>query len=134
MKLIPFNPSIGLSEFSKKTHKISEFLQTQPRIERAWIFGSFARGDHHDLSDIDIVVESDSTLSLMSLFGIQEQLSILLKQKIDIGFMSTLKPEIRSAIEPDLIEIYCRATSSNHHETTKKQVTRKNTPHVEFHI
>jgi predicted nucleotidyltransferase len=44
----------------------------------------------------------------MSLFGIQEQLSTMLGQKIDIGFIKTLKPEIRKAIESDLIEIFTR--------------------------
>lgn len=77
-------------------------------IHKAWIFGSFARGDHHALSDIDVAVEADDRLSLMSLFGIQEQLSARLGYKIDIGFMKTLKPEIRKAIESDLIEIFAR--------------------------
>lgn len=87
---------------------LTEAISHYELIHKAWIFGSFARGDHHALSDIDVVVEADSRLSLMSLFGIQEQLSSTLGQKIDIGFMNTLKPEIRSNIEPDMIEIYCR--------------------------
>jgi predicted nucleotidyltransferase len=87
---------------------LSEAISQYNLIHKAWIFGSFARGDHHALSDIDVVVEADDRLSLMSLFGIQEQLSSLLGQKIDIGFMKTLKPEIRKAIESDLIEIFAR--------------------------
>jgi predicted nucleotidyltransferase len=87
---------------------LTEAISHYDLIHKAWIFGSFARGDNHALSDIDVVVEADSRLSLMSLFGIQEQLSSKLGQKIDIGFMNTLKPEIRSNIERDLIEIYCR--------------------------
>jgi predicted nucleotidyltransferase len=87
---------------------LADAISKYTLIEKAWIFGSFARGDHHAMSDIDVVVEADNHLSLISLFGIQEQLSSKLGQKIDIGFMNTLKPEIRSNIEPDLIEIYCR--------------------------
>jgi hypothetical protein len=87
---------------------LTEAISHYDLIHKAWIFGSFARGDNHAMSDIDVVVEADDRLSLMSLFGIQEQLSSKLGQKIDIGFMNTLKPEIRSNIEPDLIEIYCR--------------------------
>ena len=112
---------------------LTEAISHYDLIHKAWIFGSFARGDHDALSDIDVVVEADSRLSLMSLFGIQEQLSTLLRQKIDIGFMSTLKPEIRSKIEPDLIEIFNRFTSPNRHEKNKKQIIRKIEPHVEFH-
>ncbi len=87
---------------------LTEAISHYDLIHKAWIFGSFARGDNHAMSDIDVVVEADDRLSLMSLFGIQEQLSSKLGQKIDMGFMNTLKPEIRSNIEPDLIEIYCR--------------------------
>lgn len=97
-----------LVDRSKIISSLTEAISHYDLIHKAWIFGSFARGDHHALSDIDVVVEADSTLSLMTLFGIQEQLSSKLGQKIDIGFMNTLKPEIRSAIEPDLIEIYYR--------------------------
>ena len=99
------NPIIDRSAIiSALTEAISQY----DVIHKAWIFGSFARGDHHTMSDIDVVVEADDRLSLMSLFGIQEQLSSMLGQKIDIGFMKTLKPEIRKAIESDLIEIFDR--------------------------
>ena len=87
---------------------LSEAISHYDLIHKAWIFGSFARGDHHAMSDIDVVVEADDRLSLMSLFGIKEQLSSMLGQKIDIGFMKTLEPEIRKAIESDLIEIFAR--------------------------
>ena len=97
-----------LVDRSKIISSLTEAISHYDLIHKAWIFGSFARGDHDALSDIDVVVEADSRLSLMSLFGIQEQLSSKLGQKIDIGFMNTLKPEIRLNIEPDLIEIYCR--------------------------
>ncbi len=99
------DPLVDRSEIiSALTEAISQY----DVIHKAWIFGSFARGDHHDMSDIDLVVEADDRLSLMSLFGIQEQLSTMLGQKIDIGFMKTLKPDIRKAIESDLIEIFTR--------------------------
>jgi predicted nucleotidyltransferase len=112
---------------------LTEAISQYDVIHKAWIFGSFARGDHHAMSDIDVVVEADDRLSLMSLFGIQEQLSTLLGQKIDIGFINTLKTEIRSNIEPDLIEIFNRFKIPNHHEKNKKQIIRKIEPHVEFH-
>ena len=99
------DPIVGrLTTIAALAKAISEYNL----IHKAWIFGSFARGDHHALSDIDVVVEADDRLSLMSLFGIQEQLSARLGYKIDIGFMKTLKPEIRKAIESDLIEIFAR--------------------------
>ena len=108
MKLIPFYPSIGLSEFSKKTLKISEFLQTQPRIERAWIFGSFARGDHHDLSDIDLMIEPTPawSITLFDLAELQFQLQKITRKKIDLIMFGAPLPEIEKRINHDKILIY----------------------------
>ena len=37
---------------------IADYFKTQP-IERAWLFGSFARGEETPISDVDILVQSD---------------------------------------------------------------------------
>ena len=108
MKLIPFNPSNGLSEFSKKTLKISEFLETQPRIERAWIFGSFARGEQHDLSDIDLMIEPTPawSITLFDLAELQFQLQKITRKKIDLIMFGAPLPEIEKRINHDKILIY----------------------------
>ena len=38
--------------------KIADYFKTQP-IERAWLFGSFARGEETPISDVDILVQFD---------------------------------------------------------------------------
>ena len=37
---------------------IADYFKTQP-IQRAWLFGSYARGDESPLSDVDILVQFD---------------------------------------------------------------------------
>ena len=37
---------------------IANYFKTQP-IQRAWLFGSYARGDESPLSDVDILVQFD---------------------------------------------------------------------------
>lgn len=37
------------------TKQLKEFFSTQP-VERAWVFGSYARGEETPDSDIDIMV------------------------------------------------------------------------------
>ena len=40
------------------TKTIADYFKTQP-VSRAWLFGSFARGEETPDSDIDILVEYD---------------------------------------------------------------------------
>lgn len=38
------------------TRMIAEYFKTQP-VVKAWLFGSFARGEENPQSDVDILVE-----------------------------------------------------------------------------
>lgn len=108
MKLIPFYPSIRDPDFSEKTLKISAFLKTQPRIERAWIFGSFARGDSNASSDIDLMIEPSPiwSVTLFDLAELQFQLQKITQKKIDLIMFGAPLPEIEKRINHDKIMIY----------------------------
>ena len=88
--------------------KIKEFLGQSGKIERAWIYGSFARGDDGPLSDIDIAVKPDNDFSYFDLAEIQYNLEKKLKRKVDIGFIDSFKPYIFENIKPDLKLVYER--------------------------
>lgn len=77
-------------------------------IQKAWIFGSYARGENNELSDIDIVITADHGFSYFQLADVQHQAEEKLKIKIDIGFKNAMKPEIMQQIHDDLILIYER--------------------------
>jgi len=81
---------------------ISRFAQ----IKKAWLYGSFARGDDSPKSDIDIAVETEKGLSYFDLAEIQFELEKLINRKIDIGFIDTFKPYIWEHVRPDLKLIY----------------------------
>jgi predicted nucleotidyltransferase len=75
-------------------------------IQKAWIFGSFARGDDKPQSDIDIAIKTEENFSYFDLAEIKNDLENHLKRKIDIGFIDSFKPYILKHIEPDLKLIY----------------------------
>lgn len=81
--------------------KLSVFKQQYGRqygITKLGIFGSVARQENTEESDIDIVVEVEKpTLSLM--YELKEMLKALFKCEVDlIRFRSTLRPLFKSNI------------------------------------
>jgi predicted nucleotidyltransferase len=77
-------------------------------IEKAWIYGSFARKDDGPKSDIDLALQTDSTFSYFDLAELQHVLENSINRKVDVGFMDAFKPYIRENITPDLKLVYER--------------------------
>lgn len=90
---------------------IKEYLKTQP-IERAWVFGSFSRGEERSDSDIDLLVEYDrknQRVGLFTIINIKQQLQQLVGREIDLVENGTLMSFAQKSAEKDKILIYERA-------------------------
>jgi predicted nucleotidyltransferase len=100
----------------KKTDRIAteniikEYFEKDVHIKKAWIFGSFARGEDDYKSDIDVMIEvqDDSDFSLFDLADIQYHLEKLIPKKVDIVMKDGVKPHIMERIKPELKMIYER--------------------------
>lgn len=69
---------------------IRDFCRRRP-VVRAYVFGSFARGDAHEQSDVDLLLELDySQLDALDFLAWPQLLRRRLKKKVDI--VSGLKP------------------------------------------
>lgn len=75
-------------------------------IKSASLFGSYARQEAHTESDIDILVEFSSTISLLQFVNIKLELEDLLCKKVDLVELSTLKPQLKANILKEQIAIY----------------------------
>lgn len=62
------------------------------------VFGSFARGDADDESDIDFLVELEPGRSLLDLGGLLIDLQKLLGRPVDVITEKGLKPRIRERV------------------------------------
>ena len=101
---------MGLKEISKI---ISDYFQNEPII-RAWIFGSFARGDDNPLSDVDLLVEYEKEgVSLLKHTSIICDLEKLLDRSVDLVQVGTLRPELLENINQDKKLIYERSFRDN---------------------
>lgn len=85
------------------------YLSSQP-VSKAWLFGSYSRGEETPDSDIDLLVTFDSNarISLMKLPGMSLELEELLGREVDIVPDGSLRPYAESSVNRDKILIYER--------------------------
>ena len=93
------------------TKRISEYFATKP-VVKAYVFGSYARGENGNGSDIDILVTFDKNakVSLMDHVSMSYDLKDLLGMEVDLVTEGTLLPRVAEAAEKDKILIYERAS------------------------
>jgi len=75
-------------------------------VKRSSLFGSVARGDARDDSDIDILVEFKSQKSLFDLVGLQHEIEDKLGRKADVITYNSIHPLLKDYIYNDEIKIY----------------------------
>ena len=90
-------------------NKLRGFFSLQP-IEKAWVFGSYSRGEESRESDIDILVRFDknANVTLFKYIGIVNALQSLLHKKIDLVEEGQLKDFAVSSVDRDKILVYER--------------------------
>ncbi len=90
---------------------IADYFKTQP-ILRAWLFGSFARGEETPLSDVDLLVQfdKDARVSLLKHASMINDLEALLDRSVDLVPDGRLYPRIADSINQDKLLIYERAS------------------------
>ena len=98
------------TEATTISRQIAEYFKTQP-VVKAWLFGSFARGEQREDSDIDILILPDmyQHFSLFTLSGMYEDLKELLGCEVDLITDGGLMPFARESVDRDKILIYERA-------------------------
>lgn len=90
---------------------IAEYFKTQP-VLKAWLFGSYVRGEEHEDSDVDILFEPDMSqrFSLLTLGGMYMDLKEILGREVDLVPEGSLLPFASGDAEKDKILIYERAS------------------------
>lgn len=88
---------------------IQNYLKTQP-VRRGYLFGSYARGEHDNSSDVDLLVELDDHVGLYKFASIQVGLENLLGKKVDLVSEKGLSARLRPYIEKDKKLIYEKST------------------------
>ncbi len=94
--------------------KIAAYFVTQP-VVRAWVLGSYARGEESETSDIDILVDYDKSnrLSLLKICGMMIDLENILGIKVDLVENGRLKEFAVESVNHDKFLIYERANQGS---------------------
>ncbi len=69
------------------------------------LFGSMARGDDHERSDVDVLATFEGLATFRGYMGLKIDLEDLFGRPVDLATPDTLRPECRSGIERDLIHV-----------------------------
>jgi uncharacterized protein len=90
---------------------VEELRQDMPELERRYkvktlgIFGSYIRGEQHQGSDLDLLVEFIDPPSLLRFLEMEYYLSDLLGVKVDLVMKDALKPVIGKRILNEVVAV-----------------------------
>ena len=91
-------------------NKLSQYFASQP-VEKAWIFGSYVRGDADIQSDIDILVDLDYSQRIgLQFIKMKQDLAKILNKDIDLVTSNGLSEYIKPLIDNEKKLIYERKT------------------------
>jgi len=86
-----------------KAHK--QELEDRFGIEKLALFGSYAKNEEKENSDIDLVVIEMRKKNAFTLLSAKKFLSQSLKKEVDLGLLDSMRPFIRSRIQQEMIYV-----------------------------
>jgi hypothetical protein len=80
-------------------------LRERYNINRIGVFGSYARGDTHSGSDVDVLVEFSEPISLIQLVSLENYLSDIVGLKVDVVPKEDIRKELKDTILKDAVYV-----------------------------
>jgi len=87
-----------------RLQSIRPALQQESPVRRLALFGSWARNEQTATSDVDILVEVDSSIGLRFV-TLAERLESLLEHHVDLVSSRAVKPDFLRQIQTELIDV-----------------------------
>ena len=80
-------------------------LADQHGARRVRLFGSVVRGEDHDASDLDLLVEMAEDRDLLDRIGLKQDLEELLGVDVDVVTENALHPVLRDQVLTEAVEL-----------------------------
>jgi predicted nucleotidyltransferase len=94
-----------MSYYPFNTQKLIEICR-QNDVSKVGIFGSMARGESTEKSDIDLLVEFSTRKSLLGMVSLERKISEAIGRKVDLLTEAAISPYLRDRIHRDLKILY----------------------------
>jgi len=101
-----------MSSVANKRHTIDELrsivapVAEKYGVDRVYLFGSAARGDHSEDSDYDFCIEKGKIRSIFTFSGFFKQMEDAIGHEIDIVTTKGVPPEILKEIMKESVIVY----------------------------
>ena len=76
------------------------------QVVRAGLFGSFARNEETEGSDVDLLVQFSLVRGMFQYMDLKFELEDILKRKVDLVEYSAVRPRLNQSIFEDEIRFY----------------------------
>lgn len=95
----------NLEQVQKILKENQDELRKKYHIKSLGVFGSVARGDSTETSDIDLLVEFSEAPNMFKFIELENHLSSLVGKKVDLVTKKALKPAIKDEILQEVVYI-----------------------------
>ncbi|MGE5340369.1 MAG: nucleotidyltransferase family protein [Candidatus Omnitrophota bacterium] len=89
---------VSLNEIEEAIRKNKPFIKEKFKVKDIGVFGSYVRGEQHENSDLDVLVEFGERVGFFKFLELEEYLEELLHLKVDLVSKKALKPRIGQQI------------------------------------
>jgi len=81
-----------------------EYFKNKYAVKEIYLFGSVARGEDNENSDIDLMVEFENFVTFRHFIGLKELLEKKFKRKVDVATRDMIKPIAWKYVKKDLVD------------------------------
>lgn len=92
-------------EIEEIKNVVIQFCEKYP-MKRIGLFGSYARGEADEESDIDLVVEFAENIGLLKIIGLKVDLEEHFRKKVDLVEMDNLYEYVKEDIIKDMVTFF----------------------------
>ena len=96
---------MNINEIKMILKKIKPEIAKKYKVKEIGIFGSYARGEQTEDSDIDILVTFEEGATLFDLINLKIHLEDILQRKVDIVSKRDLKDKLKQYVMSEVIVI-----------------------------
>lgn len=98
-----YRPVNRYEDVQRELAAMKPALEAEYHVAELGIFGSFARDEQTEESDLDVLVEFERPVSLFDLVRLENDISDRLGIDVDLVTRNSLKPRVEASVDDDVI-------------------------------